>query len=798
MTQEVPQSTDGSISYFIWFKPTGAGVVVDELGQPGLFGGWHDSQLEVTQDGKVNFGIWGDYRTNSTFKIQSTGSINFDRWYHLGLTYFSGVLSAYINGEKIADSNCQRMNGPTNLYYAICGGDSTNMGEGGFGKGSVGSFQVYNTGLTEIQVANLYSGEKDRFPNIDNMFFPSLWLDASTGINKFSYNYISQIVLSGNPSVTGTYNASSIPTYNFEDNRLNDYSLGNISYSINGDGDYDYRIITENVGGTDIGYQSFDGINWSTYNSYISQFIINGFTGIYTDANGTYNRDIYNLSDFIFSKGQYRIEGNTLSRISNDGYWSLPIATTNNYVSWDPASYPLSITISGPETAGNGTYTRLESLEPAGFGISFQYPIIDKYIGQEEQNSPWYVKETRKKLITVNGEQIWNNEYEFFTYYTLNGSNISPNPSDSVSVSPFLRSIGSPTSTAVSIPSGSIIGNATTETVNTNHVNSWEDQSENARNASLSSYIPSSYVTIGGKSFVNFPANTNLTCPTIWYESQFIGTIFCVARFTENIVNSFLVYHESEFKFLRDTSNTLNLTFDGNSVLTSSNTLNANTNYILETTFNADTARLYYNGIPVGTASLGSANGGYNLFIGGGDGSSNIAEVIIYNRVLDTSERQEVESYLSNKYSITPTPPGIPYASTASITSDYLGFTLTKENDNGDGNLLYSFDESQTTPPRPANYYGYSVWDYDTGTGSRAILFFNTSATTYVSNQPNAAPNVTLSPNTWYLIKFSAGNYDEGSIPPIPDEFSVNTSSSQSADYIPTTGWSPSITITAA
>ena len=138
------------------------------------------------------------------------------------------------------------------------------------------------------------------------------------------------------------------------------------------------------------------------------------------------------------------------------------------------------------------------------------------------------------------------------------------------------------------------------------------------------------------------------------------------------------------------------------------------------------------------------------------------------------------------------------YASTASITSNYIGVTLTKENDNGDGNLLYSFDESYTTPPRPANYYGYSAWNYDTGNGNRAILFFNTSATTYVSNQPNVTPNVTLSPNTWYLIKFAGGNYDEGSIPPVPDEFSVNTSSNQSASNIPRALWSPNISITAA
>jgi len=144
-----------------------------------------------------------------------------------------------------------------------------------------------------------------------------------------------------------------------------------------------------------------------------------------------------------------------------------------------------------------------------------------------------------------------------------------------------------------------------------------------------------------------------------------------------------------------------------------------------------------------------------------------------------------------------PAPAGIPYSSTAAVSINVLNFNLNKENDSGDGNLLYSFDESQTTPPRPANYYGYSVWDYDTGTGNRAILAFNTSATTYVSNQTTSAPNVTLSPNTWYLIKFAGGIYDDGSTPPVPTSVYVNSSSGQSANTIPTSGWSPSITITA-
>jgi hypothetical protein len=176
----------------------------------------------------------------------------------------------------------------------------------------------------------------------------------------------------------------------------------------------------------------------------------------------------------------------------------------------------------------------------------------------------------------------------------------------------------------------------------------------------------------------------------------------------------------------------------------------------------------------------------------------------LLGRVLSNDSTTVPNGGFSNPYGYTgtialaSTSSVLSYASTASITSDFLGFTLAKENIYGDGNLLYEFDQSYSTPPRPANYYAYSAWDYDTGTGNRAILAFNTSATTYYSNQPYIAPNVTLSPNTWYLIKFAGGDYDEGSRPPVPDEICVNTSSNQSASNIPRALWSPNINIIAS
>lgn len=783
LTQEVLQSADGSISYFVWFKPTGAGVVVDELGQPGLEGTWHDTQLEVMQDGKVNFGIWGDYRQHAEFKIQSTGSIDFDRWYHLGLTYSSGVLSAYIDGEKIADSNCQRMNGPASLYYAICGGDSTNMGEGGFGKGSVGSFQVYNKGLTEIQVGNLYSGEKDRFPNIDNMFFPSLWLDASTGVNKFDYNYISQIVLSGNPSVTGTYNASSIPTYNFEDERLNDYSLGNISYSNNGDG-YAYRIITENVDGTDIGYESYNnGVNWSAFNSYTSQLIITGFTGAYTNANGTYNVNNLVLSDLSYSNGPYQLYGNNLESIYGD---YLVVATKNNDGSFTPTNYTNKVTISNAGlTSLNGVYTRTTENQNT-FVDSNNLPKISR------DGNYWVLGGSYASQDLINWTQ-WEDEA------------ILPLPNAVIETAPKLMGDGRISST-VSSPNGSVTGTITTSNVATDYVASWNDQSNNARDVARESEGFASLITIADKKFINFPANTTLSRQSFF--NGYTGTVFVVARFDSSSAGSHanLFSNEDGFALSRgvDSSNAfylenVNSDFSEN-IRTLSNTYaNDNTNYIIGATFENNTASLYLNGAEAGNGSIGNLGVGYNLFIGGSsvgmsgpsDEPSNIAEVIAYNRVLNTSERQEVENYLSNKYSITLTPPapaGIPVASTASVVIENAG----SENN---GTYIKKIPQQLLIQ-----------------NGGNSV-YINIAGTCYLFGNPYGDGRILFSPNAeaWDDINNGSaqfgtpfGNwklgyvyYEGGDISSwFFDEIATNPSTDSSV--IPVNGWSPAVAITAA
>lgn len=69
-------------------------------------------------------------------------------------------------------------------------------------------------------------------------------------------------------------------------------------------------------------------------------------------------------------------------------------------------------------------------------------------------------------------------------------------------------------------------------------------------------------------------------------------------------------------------------------------------------------ATLYNNGVLLGTSSQAGANSSNStIYLGSKDGSSAfwngyIAEVIIFNRILKQDERQKIEYYLSQKYSI--------------------------------------------------------------------------------------------------------------------------------------------------
>jgi hypothetical protein len=93
-------------------------------------------------------------------------------------------------------------------------------------------------------------------------------------------------------------------------------------------------------------------------------------------------------------------------------------------------------------------------------------------------------------------------------------------------------------------------------------------------------------------------------------------------------------------------------------------------------------ASFYSNGVANGTAtaSSGAITSGISLgsLTNYTNWNGNIAEAIIYNRVLTTTERQQVELYLANKYSI---PPAISSPTTATGTVGVsFSYTITASN----------------------------------------------------------------------------------------------------------------------
>jgi hypothetical protein len=152
------KSNDQSI--FIWCNPTEQGIIVSEIGQAAINVSWHDSNIEITSAGVICFSVWHGGLTN---KVSSTAK-SFNTWYNLGWTYSGTTLTAYINGASIGTATLTRsapFNNGNNLHYALGAIDGTKMdSDGSYCAMSVGSFQVYNRGLTADEVATNYNTYK--------------------------------------------------------------------------------------------------------------------------------------------------------------------------------------------------------------------------------------------------------------------------------------------------------------------------------------------------------------------------------------------------------------------------------------------------------------------------------------------------------------------------------------------------------------------------------------------------------------------------------------------------------------
>jgi hypothetical protein len=156
------QFSTTSVSHFMWVYPTGAGVLVAELGQTAINSLWHDSNIEINASGAFSFSTWHNSLTNRVV----SSNLSFNTWYYVGFTYDGTTLTAYINGSSIGTTTFTRVapyNNSSQTHYALFATESQNMGTGGYGVGRCASFSVYNRALSATEIQQNYYATKSRY-----------------------------------------------------------------------------------------------------------------------------------------------------------------------------------------------------------------------------------------------------------------------------------------------------------------------------------------------------------------------------------------------------------------------------------------------------------------------------------------------------------------------------------------------------------------------------------------------------------------------------------------------------------
>jgi hypothetical protein len=484
----------------------------------------------------------------------------------------------------------------------------------------------------------------------------ALWLKADAGVSKFSFNYISQIIITGtsNPSFAGTYTATTVPTYDLEDGYVESYLLmGPEGKSMVWDSSV---FVLGSSGEPEDSFSSTDGVNWNVAESYIYQIVISGFTGIYAGANGTYNGD---GSYFTRVGGGFFINGNDLLEVEYET--TIATAPADYSGSWTPTTYISSVTLTGANTTVvNGVYTRTDSqinesfITFFGSGGKNLYWNGDDWVAQSaDEENAYYLSDF--DLITWTVSE--------FTEGT------APAPTGATATS--ARSVGSPTSTSSSKPTGSISGSVTTTTVNTENVTEWADQSGNGQNATASaSYCPTLVSTdaqLNNKPSLLFNGIGNsFVIPAINFTINTNNSIFVAFYISNGATSAFLTQGGAGNYFLGITDNVLNISNSNVDVIILAGAVSNGGKYIVSTTNDAYNFTLYKNGTQVGGPTYYDefSEDGTEMLIGGDSNTVNneqalnyffngkIAEIIIYNRPVTTPERQQVEAYLNSKYQI--------------------------------------------------------------------------------------------------------------------------------------------------
>ena len=205
----------------IWFKnayynESGTnGVLLNEWGANAPNTSWYYSQIEfIGQTGYI--GVW-----NGAISKIPVGKFIDGGWHSITWKYDGTTLHGYVDGVKTNTITSSRTT-PPNFYVGIAGGDNTNMGNGGYFKGLIGSYKLYNRILTDSEILQNYNYEKRFFtrsvrvniigPGEDPTWYADVITKITTAKNLLYPGYTLTITQNN----SSTYTASDLLISNFD------------------------------------------------------------------------------------------------------------------------------------------------------------------------------------------------------------------------------------------------------------------------------------------------------------------------------------------------------------------------------------------------------------------------------------------------------------------------------------------------------------------------------------------------------------------------------------------------------
>jgi len=234
----------------------------------------------------------------------------------------------------------------------------------------------------------------------------------------------------------------------------------------------------------------------------------------------------------------------------------------------------------------------------------------------------------------------------------------------------------------------------------TGTLTTWYDKSGNGNNGTAfgsPTYSNNKVLTSNTNYF------TSLYTSTATPETSFIvcsvASISTVAYYLLNGSGNARTVYLSNARLNEGYSNT-------NIIAGSTGVITANTNILIECTISSTGTYMYYNGnfYQSNVATFPSYSNA-SLIIGGGSPTTttgSISEVLIYNSVLSTSNRQAIEGYLAQKWGLT-LPGSHPYyTATAPIP--------VKSSLASNINVGYEYLNSNTNPGTSTLYYNGTSW----------------------------------------------------------------------------------------